>query len=55
MKIRRLQKIQKREETEENWENFRFIWAKKRRVIAKAKKAAYLKSKEEAYTFLENK
>lgn len=48
MKARRLKKIWKREETEESWENFRLAEAEKRRVIVKAKKAAYRKSREEA-------
>lgn len=48
MKARRLKKIWKKEETEKSWENFRIAGAKKRRMIAKAKRKAYCKSKEEA-------
>ena len=47
IKARRLKKIWKKKETVESWENFRLAWAKKGWVIAKAKKAAYRKSKEE--------
>ena len=54
MKAKRLKKIWKRKETEESWENFRLARAEKRQVITKAKKAAYCKSKEEAYASLKN-
>lgn len=48
MKARKLKKIWKKEETEENWENFWLAQAEKGRVIAKAKRRAYCKSREEA-------
>lgn len=52
IKTKKLKKIQKREETEKKWENFRLIQLKKEQVIAKAKKAAYCKSKKEVCTSL---
>ena len=48
MKARRLKKIWKKEETDESWEDFRLARAEKGRVIAKAKRKAYRKSREEA-------
>ena len=48
MKARRLKKIWKKEGTEESWEDFRIARAEKGRVIAKAKRKAYRKSREEA-------
>ncbi len=41
MKARRLKKIWKRETTVESWKEFWLAWAKKRWVIAKAKKKVY--------------
>ncbi len=49
MKARRLNKIWKKEKTEESWEDFRLARAQKRRVIAKAKKKEYRKSRKEAF------
>lgn len=54
MKAKRLKKIWKKEEIEESWENFRLTWEEKRRVIVKAKKAIYCKSREEAFTSLKD-
>lgn len=54
IKARRLKQIWKREETEESWESFRLAWVEKQRVISKAKKAIYCKSREEACASLEN-
>ena len=48
MKARRLKKIWKKEEIEESWEDFRLARAEKGRIIAKAKRKAYRKSREEA-------
>ncbi len=54
MKTRRLKKIWKKEKTEKSWEYFRLAQAEKRRVIAKAKKKAYRKSKKETFASLED-
>lgn len=54
MKLRMLKKICKREKTENSWEIFRIIWAKKARVIIKAKKVAHRKSREETYASFDN-
>ena len=48
MKARRLKKIWKKEGTVESWEEFRLARAEKGRVIAKAKRKVYRKSREEA-------
>ncbi len=48
MKARRLKKMWKKEGTVESWEKFWPARAEKRRVIAKAKRRVYRKSKEEA-------
>ncbi len=49
MKARRLKKIWKKEKTEESWEEFGLTRAENGHVIAKAKKKAYRKSREEAF------
>ena len=49
IKAKRLKKIWKKEKTEESWKNFQLAQAEKRRIIAKAKKKAYCKSREEAF------
>lgn len=54
MKTRKLKKIQKKAETEESWEDFRVARAEKRRVIAKAKRKSYRKSREEACSLPES-
>ncbi len=54
MKTGKLKKIWKKEEIVESWKEFRQARAEKRRVIAKAKKKIYRKSKEEACASLDS-
>ena len=48
MKAKRLKKIWKKEKTEESWKDFGLTRGENGQVIAKAKKKAYRKSREEA-------
>ena len=48
MKVKKLNKIWKKKETKESWEDFRITRAEKGRVIVKAKRKTYPKSRKEA-------
>ena len=54
MKARRLKNIWKKERTEDSWEDFRISWAKKGKVITKAKKKIYCKPRKETCDSLED-